>query len=143
MMMKRIAFQPAVLLAFILAAGGAPLFAQATFKIPFKFEAAGRKFPAGTYWIGIKDDKNIEIRQESKGLDVAVPILEKLPQPVPPLVEPELGFDVVGNFAPSYSEYVTDYVLSEVWLSGQDGLLIRRLKGAHQHQAIKAEKPAS
>jgi hypothetical protein len=141
--MKRIVLRPVLILAFFLVAGGASAFAQGTFKVPFKFEAAGKKFPAGTYWIGIKDDMNIEIRQESKGLEVAIPVLEKLPQPASPPAEPELGFDVVGNFAPSYSEYVTDYVLSEVWFPGQDGLLIRRLKGAHQHQTIKAEKPAS
>ncbi len=139
--MKRIALRLAVMLAFLLIACGASVFAQATFKVPFKFDAAGKKFPAGTYWIGIKDDGNIEIRMESKNLDVVVPVIEKLPQPASPLAEPELGFDVVGNFAPSYSEYVTDYVLSEVWLLGQDGLLIRRLKGAHQHQTIKGQKP--
>ena len=49
--------------------------------------------------------------------------------------------DVVGNFEPSYTEYVTDYLLAEVWFPGQEGFLIRSLKGAHQHQTIKGEKP--
>jgi isopenicillin-N epimerase len=65
------------------------------------------------------------------------------PQQTPPLAELPLVFDVVGNFEPSYTEYVTDYVLSEVWLLGQDGLLIRKLRGAHKHQTIKGQKAVS
>jgi hypothetical protein len=33
-----------------------PAEAQGIFKIPNKFEAGGRKPPAGTYWVGTKDD---------------------------------------------------------------------------------------
>ena len=40
----------------------------------------------------------------------------RLPQPNSPLEEPQLIFDVVGNFEPSYTEYVTDFLLAEVWL---------------------------
>jgi hypothetical protein len=46
---------------------------------------------------------------------------------------------MVGNFEPSYTEYVTDYVLAEVWLPGQDGLQVHTLKGAHQNQTVKGE----
>jgi hypothetical protein len=49
-------------------------------------------------------------------------------------------FDVVGNFAPSYTEYVTDYVLAEAWVQGKDGFLIHTLKGAHKTQVIKGQK---
>lgn len=135
--MKRIAVRPVVISAFLFIAGGISAFAQGAFKIPFKFEAGGRKFPAGEYLIGIRDDGQILIRQESKGLEVAIPSLQKLARPEPPVAEPQLVFDAVGNFEPSYTEYVTDYVLSEVWLPGQDGLLVRTLKGAHQHLTLK------
>ena len=63
----------------------------------------------------------------------------KLAQPKPPIEEPQLVFDMVGNFEPSYTEYVTDYVLAEVWLPGQDGLQVHTLKGAHQNQTVKGE----
>jgi hypothetical protein len=139
--LKRIVVRHVVILAFVLIAGGTVAWAQGTFKIPYKFEAGGKKFPAGTYWIGTKGEGQIAIRQESKNLEVVIPFLQKLAQPTPPIAEPQLVLDAVGNFEPSYTEYVTDYLLSEVWFPGQDGFLIRSLKGAHQHQTIKAQKP--
>jgi len=140
--MKRSAFARFAISAFLLAAATAA-YAQATFKIPFKFEAGGKKYAAGTYWVGIKDDGNIEIRQEAKGLDVSVPSIGTAPQPTPPITGPELLFDVVGNFAPSYSEYVTDYVLAEVWIPGRDGVVTRTLRGAHKHETVRAEVPGT
>jgi len=35
---------------------------------------------------------------------------------------------------------MTDYVLAEVWLPGQDGLLLHVTKGAHSHQTVKGQK---
>jgi len=127
------------LTALILLAAAAPAFAQATFKIPFKFEAAGKKLPAGEYTVSRGDDGQVLLRQEVKGIDVAIPSKEKLAPPDPPLAEPQLVFDAVGNFEPSYTEYFTVYLLSEVWLPGGDGLLIHTTKGSHQNQVIKGE----
>ena len=140
--MKRSAIGRFAISAFLLTAAAAA-HAQATFKIPFKFEAGGKKYPAGTYWVGIKDDGNVEIRQETKSLDVTLPSIGTAPQPTPPVTGPELLFDVVGNFAPSYSEYVTDYVLAEVWMPGRDGVVIRTLRGAHKHETVRAEEPGT
>ncbi len=139
--MKRIAILSAMLLAFFLIAGGATVFAQGTFKIPYRFEVGGKKLPAGIYWIGPKDDGQLVIRQEAKNIEIILPVLQRLAQPTPPVAEPQVVLDAVGNFEPSYTEYVTDYLLAEVWFPGQDGFLIRALKGAHQHQTIKGEKP--
>lgn len=139
--MKRIALLPAMLLAFFFIAGGDSVFAQGTFKIPYKFEAGGKKLPAGTYWIGTKDDGQLVIRQEAKNIEIILPVLQRLAQPTPPIAGPQVVLDAVGNFEPSYTEYVTDYLLAEVWFPGQDGFLIRSLKGAHQHQTIKGERP--
>jgi hypothetical protein len=138
--MKRIAILLIVIPAFLVIAGATGVFDQATFEIPFKFEAAGKKLPVGTYWIGMNGEGIVMIRQEAKNIEVSVPFIEKLPHPATPIAEPELLFDVVGNFVPSYTEYVTDYVLSEVWLPEHEGLLIRRLKGAHKHQTIIGQK---
>ena len=140
--MKRRAVWPVVALAFLLFAGGTSVFAQGVFKIPFKFEAGGKKFPAGDYWIGMKAEGQLAIRQESKGTEVLIPYLQKLPPPETPPIEPQLDFFVVGNFEPSYTEYITDYVLAEAWLSGQDGFQVRSMKGTYKHQIVKGQKAA-
>jgi hypothetical protein len=137
--MKHLVHLTVVALAFALVAGGNVAYAQGTFKIPFKFQAGGKKFPPGEYRVDQKEDRPITLRQESTGKEVLVPFIMKLAQPKPPLEEPQLVFDMVGNFEPSYTEYVTDYVLAEVWLPGQDGLQVHTLKGAHQNQTVKGE----
>ena len=138
--MKRLAVLAAVALAFALIAGGAPAYAQGTFKIPFEFKAGGKKLPAGEYWVAHLEDGQITLRREPNGEEVPIPFINRLTQPKPPIEEPQLVFDVVGNFEPSYTEYVTDYVLAEVWLLGEDGFLVHTTKGAHQRQTIKGQK---
>jgi len=137
--MRRFASIIAAALVFGFIAGGSALYAQGTFKIPFKFEAGGRKLPAGDYWIAARDEKQLALRRGSGGEEVLIPFTGRLSQPNPALAEPQLVFDMVGNFEPSYTEYVTDYVLAELWLPGADGFLVRAMKGAHQHQTIKGE----
>ena len=137
--MKRLIASAVVTLAVVLGAGSLA-YAQATFKIAFKFEAGGKKFPAGEYRVARKDDGLIILRLESTGKEAEVPFTQKLAQPSPPVEEPQLVFDAVGNFEPSYTEYFTVYLLAEVWLPGEDGLLIHTTKGAHQNQVVKGEK---
>ena len=131
-----------VVLAMVVAlvAGATEVFAQGTFKIPFGFQAGGAKLPAGQYTVARKDDSQLTLRQETSGKEFQVPFTKRLPQPSPALAEPQLVFDVVGNFAPSYTEYVTDYVLAEVWLPGADGFLVHTMKGAHKTQTLKGQK---
>jgi hypothetical protein len=129
-----------VALVLTLSASAGVCFAQGTFKVPFPFQAGGKKLPAGDYRIAQKGNEQIILRQEPNGSEVAVTVLKTLPRPNPPLAEPQLIFDAVGNFEPSYTEYVTDYLLAEVWLPGQDGFLLHVTKGGHAHQTIKAQK---
>jgi len=138
--MKRMVILAVVALAFALIAGGAVTYAQGTFKIPFKFEAGGKKFPPGEYWVAQKGDGQITLRQESKAEEILIPFIQKLAEPKPAIEEPKLVFDMVGNFEPSYTEYVTDYLLAEVWLPGEGGFLVFTTKGAHQHQTIKGQR---
>ncbi len=126
--------------ALALVAGAADVLAQGTFKIPFAFDAGGAKLPAGEYRVTQQDDSHITLRQEKAGKEFRVPFTKRLEQPSPPLPEPQLVFDVVGDFEPSYTDYVTDYVLAEVWLQGADGFLVHTTKGAHQTQIIKGQK---
>jgi hypothetical protein len=137
--MRRFTVTIAAVLAFGLIAGGSTLYAQGTFKVPYKFEAGGKKLPAGDYWIGPKDDKHLALRPAAGGDEILIPVLERLPQPKPALEAPQLVFDMVGNFEPSYTEYVTEYVLAELHLPGADGYLVKTMKGAHQHQALKGQ----
>ena len=139
-MMKRMAVWVLAATALVFVAGAAQAFAQGTFKVPFAFQAGGLKLPKGEYRVAQKDDSHITLRQEATGKEFLVPFTKRLAQPNPPLAEPQLVIHVVGNFAPSYTEYVTDYVLAEVWLPGGDGFLVHAMKGAHQTQTIKGEK---
>ncbi len=133
-------------LAFLVIFSAAPLMAaigQATFKIPFKFKVEGKNLPAGEYVLEEGGEGQLLLRQLATGKELQVPYSEKLAPPSPPVAEPRLVFDEVGDFAPSYTEYFTVYVLSEVWLSENDGFLVHTTKGSHQHKTImgtKAEK---
>jgi len=135
--MKRLIASAAVAAAFSLLLGSGVAYAQATFKIPFKFEAEGKKYPAGEYGVAQKEDGKITLRRETTGEEVTIPILEKLPQPDPPIEAPQLIFDMVANFEPSYTEYVTDYLLAEVWLTGKDGFLVLGTEKSEYRKSIK------
>ena len=138
--MKRLVVWAVAAMVMLLVAGATQAFAQGTFKIPFPFEAGGTKLPKGEYRVAQMDNGHITLRQEATGKEFQVPFTKKLAQPSPPLAEPQLLFDMVGNFAPSYTEYVTDYVLAEAWLPGADGFLVHTMKGAHKTQTIKGQK---
>ena len=138
--MKRLLVCMVVAMAMVLVAGAPKAFAQSTFKINFAFKAGGSNFPKGDYSVAPKDDTHITLRQESTGKEFDIPFTKRLAQPKLPLSEPRLVFDVVGDFAPSYTEYITVYVLSEVWQPGADGFLIHAMKGAHKTQIIKGQK---
>jgi len=138
--MKRLVVLSIMTLAFALIVSGTMAYAQGTFKIAFKFEAGGKKFPPGEYRITLTGEGQLTLRQESTGKEVPIPYIQKLAQPTPAIEEPQLVFDMVGNFEPSYTEYVTDYLLAEVWLPGEDGFLIHTTKGAYQNQTIKGQR---
>lgn len=134
--MKR---QPAALfaaLAVVFAAGAAPAFAQASFKAPFAFKAGGKSLAAGEYAVVKAPGGGLVLKQASTGKETPLAVLERIPQPAPPLAEPRLVFDEVGDFAPSYTEYITVYVLAEVWLAGEDGYRVHVTKGAHKTKTV-------
>jgi len=117
-------------------------YAQGTFKVPFEFRAGGKKLAAGEYSVAQKGDGQIVLRKEAGGAEIIVPFTERLAQPAPPVAEPQLVFDEVGDFAPSYTEYMTVYVLAEVWFPGEDGYLIHTTKGAHKNKIIQGQEAA-
>ncbi len=109
---------------------------QAVFKVPFEFRVADTKIRAGEYWFGFNKEGKLILRQINSGKELEIPILERLSPPEKPPVEPRLVFDEVGDFAPSYTEYYTVYLLSEIWLSAKDGYLIHATKGTHKERTI-------
>ena len=138
--MKRLMAFFVLTLLFVLIAGSTCTYAQGAFKIPFKFKAGGKTFPAGDYSVAPKTEGQIALRKEPGGEEILIPFQERLAQPETQIMDLQLVFDVVGNFEPSYTEYVTEYVLAEFWLPGEEGYLIHTTKGAHQNKIIKGEK---
>jgi hypothetical protein len=134
--MKLTARAAIVTLAVLVAAGAASTFAQATFKVPFKFQAGGKKLPAGDYTLMKAAEGQLTLRQEATGKDIPVPFTERIAQPKPAVAGSRLVFDEVGDFAPSYTEYMTVYILSEAWLAGEDGFRVHTTKGAHQTKVV-------
>ncbi len=127
--------------AVLLAGGVLPAYAQAAFKVTFPFQAGGKKLPAGDYTAAKGADGGLVLRQESTGREILVPVLERIAKAEPPPGEPRLVFDEVGDFAPSYTEYITVYILSEVWFPGEDGYRVHVTKGAHKTKVVKTAGP--
>jgi len=138
--MKRLAVFSVLALVFVLIAGSTLTYAQGVFKIPFKFKAGGKTFPAGDYSVAPKTEGQLALRKEPGGEEILIPFTERLALPETPVEELQIVFDVVGNFEPSYTEYITEYVLAEFWLPGEQGYLIHTTKGAHQNKLIKGER---
>ena len=136
--MRRRATATTVALVILFVAGAIPAVAQTAFKIPFAFQAGGNKLPSGDYAILKTAEGPLTLRQEATGKEIKVPFTERLTQPTPPLTEPQLVFDEVGDFAPSYTEYVTVYILSAVWFPHEDGFRTHTTKGAHRTKVVTA-----
>lgn len=137
--MKRLAVWTMVATAVLLVAGATQSFAQSTFKIPYAFKVGSASFPKGEYTVAPKDASHLTLKNTASGKETDITFSGRLPQPRPSVADPQIVFDVVGNFAPSYTDYVTDYVVSEVWLGG-DGFEIHTMKGAHKTETVKGEK---
>jgi len=111
---------------------------EASFQISFPFQAGGKKLASGAYALTKAAGGGFVIRQVSSGKETSVSVLERIPKPITPLSESRLVFDEVGDFAPSYTEYITVYVLSEIWFPGEDGYRVHVTKGAHKTKVVKA-----
>jgi hypothetical protein len=119
----------------ILLAGVALAATQADFQVPFSLRAAGKDLAAGEYAVAKTAEGGIVLKQMSSGKEIALKVLERI-KPEAPAAEPRLVFDEVGDFAPSYTEYITVYVLSEVWFPGEDGYRVHVTKGAHKTKVV-------
>ena len=138
--MKRLIILAVLVSALTLFLGSNLVYSQANFKIPFKFEAEGKSYPPGNYWTAQKEEGKITLRNETGSVEIVIPYSKKLAPADPPLDAPLLIFDMVANFEPSYTEYVTDYILAEVWLTAKDGFLVLTAERSEYNKQIKGEK---
>jgi len=136
--MKRQAMVTMMALALWLIGGVAAALAQASFQVPFPFQAGGKKLAAGAYTVSKTADGGLLLKQDATAKETPVKVLDRIAKAEPPVAGPRLVFDEVGDFAPSYTEYVTVYILSEVWFEGEDGLRTHLTKGAHKTKVVTA-----
>lgn len=122
--MKRLIILVSLGAVVLLALGSGTAHGQAAFKIPFKFEVGDKSYPPGDYRISQKDEGTIALLRDATGDEVAITIIKKVPQPETAIEAPQIIFDMVANFEPSYTEYVTEYLLAEVWLTAEEGFLV-------------------
>ena len=116
--MKRFARSPRRDRGFPYYRGRACGLAQATFKIPYKFEAGGKKLPAGTYWIGTKDDGQLVIRQEAKNIEISFPFSRGWPSPRRRSPSPSWSSMWSATSSRRIRSTSRTTCLSEVWFPG-------------------------
>jgi hypothetical protein len=133
--MKRQALAITAALAVLVVLGVAAAATQADFKVPFGIKVAGKNLAAGDYAVAKTPAGGLVLKQVSTGKEIALTVLERI-KPEAPAAESKLVFDEVGDFAPSYTEYMTVYVLSEVWFPGEDGYRVHLTKGAHKTKTV-------
>jgi hypothetical protein len=96
--------------------------------VPFKFMAGDKAYDAGTYKVWANEE------MMTVALTPGQVILAKtrLAEPDPPTPDGRLVFDKLGD----------TYILSEVWVPGQDGYLMHATKEPHTHHAVKFRRQA-
>jgi hypothetical protein len=97
-----------------------------TAKIGHPFTAGGKTLAAGSYQIVSRPTPGagLIIRSKQGGESVQAPVITRLARTSDKEpTEPKLVFDRVGDA----------YVLSEVWIPGEDGYLLAGTQEEHQH----------
>lgn len=95
--------------------------------IPFSFQVGNKTMPAGDYEIRIDLEREMVMVRSSakKGTEAMEPIITYLASPAhSTATDADIVFDKVGN----------NYILSEVWRPGADGILVHATKGPHEHR---------
>jgi hypothetical protein len=99
-------------------------------KIDFPFTVAGKDLPAGPYSVA-RDSSALAFRVSGEGKNAAIAeILTRLTAELHATrQEAHLVFDKVGE----------TYILSEIWIPGQDGYMVALTKGPHQHKVVSVK----
>jgi hypothetical protein len=96
-------------------------------KVPFGFTAGGKNFAAGSYTFTRGKGINMIVLSSADGKSsINLPVITSLARSSP-ADDHLLAFDKVGD----------GNVLSEVWLPGQDGMLVHSTPGEHKHEVVR------
>lgn len=96
-----------------------------TTKIDFAFVLNGKTLPAGSYTLEADESRVILRPQAGKAEGVIASVMTRLGRHDRD-ADPELVFDSIEG----------KYLLSEVWLPGEDGYLLLGTKERHDHRVI-------
>ena len=122
-----------LLVTLVLVAGFA--FAQPAQKVsvPFKFTAGSSALPAGTYYFTTQASASrMEVRDASQKVVSLIPVITRLAKTggkSAASASARLVFDTVGE----------ERYLSEVWMAGADGFLVRATSEKHEHAIVPPE----
>ena len=98
--------------------------------VPFKFNLMDKSYEPAMYYFRYENSSNrLELLDRNRALLTQVNVITRL-APAPGAIKGShvrLVFDQVGQ----------DRFLSEVWMPGIDGLLVRATSEQHQHQAVE------
>lgn len=132
--MKRRTLAAAIVTCLAVVAASAPARAvgvgqELAFNVKFDFTADEKVFKAGEYMISGDSKGTGELRiqrADGKFHNVLTPMTRLARQHQGDAPKASLVFDTVGD----------KHILSEVWLPGQDGYLLRPAKEAHEHDVV-------
>jgi len=103
----------------------------ASMNVPFEFTVGDTNLPAGQYFVDRGDpSRNVLKISAKKGSVVQVPVITRLAQMGKGVESAAFVFDKVG----------TRRYLSEVWVPGADGFLVRPSADKHTHDIIKGSE---
>jgi hypothetical protein len=109
-----------------------PIFGQGVrVEVPYDFTVGSKVLPMGTYVFRVTD-LGLQV-VSAKGVTFRTRILTRLGGPTEFLQGGALVFDKVGS----------DHILSEVWMPGEDGILLHNAPKDHHHELLmfSAESP--
>ena len=117
-------------LAVILSAPSAFGADAAKSNIPFAFQVSTKTLPAGEYTFTIdRFNGSVKISGDKTGAEeMIITSIVGRPYTGNP-DESHIVFDKTGN----------QYILSEIWIPGEDGVLVHATKGPHEHHVIHAK----
>jgi hypothetical protein len=130
--MKKITLHAgSLLVTLVLVAGFA--FAQPAQKVsvPFKFMAGSSTLPPGTYYFATQASATrMEVRDASQKVVSMIPVITRLAKTSSKAAgSTRLVFDTMGE----------ERYLSEVWMAGADGYLVRATAEKHEHALVPPE----
>ena len=128
--MKRRAFVgiAAFVVAFVM--GGVMAYGQSvSADIGFPFVAGGKEMAAGKYGVEVTAIGQVSLTGPDRGR-ILMPVITMLGRH---------DLDADNEFV--FDKIDGKLVLSEVWMSGKDGLLLLATKGPHEHAVLGGSKP--